>query len=95
MQPRRAARAGAAGEAVRGGVERGAQLVDPGAGDRRHGHGGHARQQLGGLLDGALGVGDVGLRDRDHAVVTPSAASTAACSRVCGITPSSAATVMR
>ena len=43
-----------------------------------------------------LGVGEVGLGDRhDAALDTPSARSTAACSRVWGITPSSAATVIR
>ena len=41
-------------------------------------------------------VGEVGLRDRhDAAAGRPAPRSTAACSRVCGITPSSAATTIR
>ncbi len=77
-------------------VERRAQLVQPLAAGRRDRHDLRARQQRRRLLARARGVGEVGLRDRHHARRRrPSAASTAACSRVWGITPSSAATTIR
>ena len=63
---------------------------------RRHGDGLGARQQLRRLRQRARRVGGVGLRHRDDARRRRRAPrSTAACSRVCGITPSSAATAIR
>jgi hypothetical protein len=47
------------------------QLVEAGALGRRHRHDGRARHELGGLSRGQLGLADVGLGDRHHAVLHP------------------------
>ena len=76
-------------------VERRAQLVEPVARARRHGHRLGARQQLARLRRRPRRVGQVRLGDRDHARRHAERRSTATCSRVWGITPSSAATTSR
>ena len=73
-------------------IERVSEGVEPLARARRHRHRLGARKQRRRLLQRRAGIGEVGLRDRDDARAHAELASTAACSRVCGITPSSAAT---
>ena len=95
MQPQRAA-AAAAGQRGGDAVERRAQLVEPLAARAPR----PATISAPGSSAAASSLARAGSARSAFVIATtpvptPSAASTAACSRVCGITPSSAATTIR